>query len=84
MCNIYGAKEVWLGFERSADEGNGVYWQGHEVNHQYDKSSIFLHSVREYLTEKHPQLSSVILRSTLQNLWEIDVRIEILVMYYRI
>jgi hypothetical protein len=31
VCALTGVSEVWLGFERSADEGNGVFWRGQEV-----------------------------------------------------
>lgn len=49
VAKVHGYDAIWLGYERSADEGNNVYWHGQEVNHQYDKSSTFLHSVRRYL-----------------------------------
>jgi hypothetical protein len=43
--------EVSLGYERSADEGNGVFVGGEEVNHQYDKSSRFLASASAYIQQ---------------------------------
>ena len=40
---------IAMGFEQGASEGNGVYVNGVEVNHQYDKSKQFLSLTREYL-----------------------------------
>lgn len=49
VSRLHGFTDVWLGHERSADEGNGVFWRGREVNHQFDKSSVFLNQAREYI-----------------------------------
>ena len=49
VCSLQKINHMSLGFERSADEGNGVYVNEIEVNHQYDKSSIFLELAREYI-----------------------------------
>lgn len=75
MCDVEGISEAWLGHERSADEGNGVFWRGREVNHQYDKSSQFLSLVREY-TNSEPGLSlDIQVSSPLTHLWEIQVSV---------
>lgn len=43
LAELTGVKECWLGFESSADEGNGmVDKNGIAVNHQYDKSAPFM------------------------------------------
>lgn len=46
-ANVIGT--VAFGFEQGANEGNGVFVNGLEVNHQYDKSEEFLSLTREYL-----------------------------------
>jgi hypothetical protein len=64
-------RQVQLGLERSADEGNGVFVEGQEVNHQFDKSSAFLAQAQEYIHGFiDPQITVV---STLHGLWEIQV-----------
>jgi hypothetical protein len=68
-----GVREVRLGYERSADEGNGVFVQGREVNHQYDKSSAFLQLAQAYVKRWiDPEVS---VTSTLHGLWEIQVSV---------
>jgi UDP-N-acetylmuramoylalanine--D-glutamate ligase len=44
---LYGHDEILLGNEASADEANLLYL-GHEINHQYSKSSAFEEKFREY------------------------------------
>ena len=71
LCSLQKINHVSLGFERSADEGNGVYVNEVEVNHQYDKSSIFLELAREYINRHiNPKLS---VYSLLSNMWELEI-----------
>ncbi|MGB4192162.1 MAG: hypothetical protein WBJ81_06450 [Rickettsiales bacterium] len=68
---LAGVRQVQLGLERSADEGNGVFVDGQEVNHQFDKSSAFLAQAQEYIHRFiDPDMKVV---STLHGLWEIQV-----------
>lgn len=60
-----------LGFEKSADEGNGVFVQDIEVNHQYDKSSRFLALSTEYIRQH--LTSSTVAKSALHHLWELEI-----------
>jgi len=62
---------VYLGHEKSADEGNGVYVNGVEVNHQYDKSTAFLQMASEY-TAKYIT-PNIQIRSAVKNMWEIEI-----------
>jgi hypothetical protein len=72
-AQMSGVREVRLGYERSADEGNGVFVQGREVNHQYDKSSAFLQLAQAYVKRWiDPEVS---VTSTLHGLWEIQVSV---------
>lgn len=74
MAWLTGVSRVSLGFERSADEGNGVFVRGGrlEVNHQYDKSSAFLRAAQRYVARSlAPQLQAA---SALSDLWELQVR----------
>lgn len=74
MAWLTGVSRVSLGFERSADEGNGVFVRGGrlEVNHQYDKSSAFLGAAQRYVARSlAPQLRAT---SALSDLWELQVR----------
>jgi hypothetical protein len=60
-----------LGFEQSADEGNGIYVGEIEVNHQYDKSSVYLQRTREYIQMfLDPRLKA---ESALDKLSELEV-----------
>lgn len=71
---LTGVSRVSLGFEKSADEGNGVFVRGGrlEVNHQYDKSSAFLRAAQQYVARSlAPQLQAA---SALSDLWELQVR----------
>ena len=97
MAQLEGIEEVRLGYERSADEGNGVFVQGLEVNHQFDKSSAFLRAAQEYAllhltpsgcdasssgTEVVEAREGVRVVSTLHGLWEIQVRSNSIAMHY--
>lgn len=68
-----GHREVHLGNERSADEGNHIFFGGVEINHQYDKSSSFLSAATEYIHRYICPSSSLIVLSPLRNLWDIQV-----------
>lgn len=71
MARQAGIKEVSFGYERSADEGNGVYVAGCEVNHQYDKSSAFLAQAQGYIARFiDPE---VCVKSILHGMWELQV-----------
>ena len=71
VCSLQKINYVSLGFERSADEGNGVYVNDVEVNHQYDKSSVFLAHVKQYISRHiNPTLS---VDSVLSNMWELEI-----------
>jgi hypothetical protein len=68
---LQGYDEVSLGYEKSADEGNGVFVGEREVNHQYDKSSVFMALAQQYI---HDCLSSTLrVFSPLMDLWELEV-----------
>ena len=97
MAQLEGIEEVRLGYERSADEGNGVFVQGLEVNHQFDKSSAFLRAAQEYAllhltpsgcdasssdTEVVEASEGVRVVSTLHGLWEIQVRSYSIAIHY--
>jgi UDP-N-acetyl-alpha-D-muramoyl-L-alanyl-L-glutamate epimerase len=62
---------IHLGYERSADFGNGVMLRGREVNHQYDKSSTFLLLVNNYIGKEIT--ASVAVESTLADMWEVEI-----------
>ena len=62
---------ISLGFEKSADFGNGVYFNGAEVNHQYDKSSIFLSRANAYIERNITEHVKAV--SPLAHLWELDI-----------
>jgi hypothetical protein len=66
-----GIHEVLMGHEKSADYGNGVTWNGEEVNHQYDKSCDFLKRAEEYSNTYFN--SSCKIKSALSNLYEIEI-----------
>eukprot|EP01034_Spumella_vulgaris_P022051 gene22051-28146_t len=71
VCCLNGITSVSLGFERSADEGNGVFVDGIEVNHQYDKSSAFVTLASAYVTRYlHPALRVF---SPLKDMWELEI-----------
>ncbi len=66
--------KISLGFEKSAEEGNNVFVLNDtvEVNHQYDKSPIFLQLAQQYIAT---QLTTrVFPESELHQLWELEVR----------
>lgn len=48
FCYKYGYKYVVMATERSSNYGN-VLWDSIMVNHQYDKSSVFLKKVNNYI-----------------------------------
>ena len=62
-----------MGFEKSADFGNGIYMNdGVEVNHQFDKSSSFLQAASEYITRFiSPSLR---VTSPLDAMWDLEVK----------
>lgn len=60
-----------MGHEKSADYGNGMLWLGREVNHQYDKSSDFLHRAQVY--SKLVLNKSVRIESALAEFYEIEI-----------
>jgi len=62
---------IQLGFERSADFGNGMHFLGKEVNHQYDKSSMFLERANTYIHSKITE--SVTAYSSLSDKWELEI-----------
>jgi hypothetical protein len=71
ICLTLGIKTVSLGYEKSADFGNGVTKEGIEINHQYDKSSAFLTLAGDYVkTFLSPNIS---LKSELCALWELEI-----------
>lgn len=67
----FGYSDVAVGNERSAGEGNGVEWQGVEVNHQWDKSFSFEREAHLYL-QRHCQ-GRVAYFSVLSPLWDAQV-----------
>ncbi len=69
---VKGRREISLGYEKSADEGNGVYVGDREVNHQYDKSSYFLTIGKNYVNEVL-RVEYVNVYSPLMNMWELEV-----------
>ncbi len=60
-----------MGFEKSADFGNGIHVNGVEVNHQFDKSSQFLQAASDYITCFISPTLRVI--SPLDSLWDLEV-----------
>jgi hypothetical protein len=68
---LCGHSEVHMGFEKSADFGNGVYVNDVEVNHQFDKSSAFLQAARAYITRFLSPTLRVI--SPLDAMWDLEV-----------
>lgn len=71
-------KEVYLGHEKSADEGNGVFILDslygdkiYEVNHQYDKSNVFLNLSQQYVDLFFS--NDILITSPLRNMWELEV-----------
>lgn len=71
MAGIYGINKISVGYEQSADEGNGVFVGELEVNHQYDKSSPFVSLSNRYI---HQFIDAeIVVESKLCKMWEIDV-----------
>ena len=69
---------MYLGHEKSADDGNGVYildtlhdQKVYEVNHQYDKSNVFLNLSQQYVDAFCTR--DVVITSPLRNMWELEV-----------
>ena len=71
MGLLLNVNTVSLGFEQSANVGNGVFVDGKEVNHQYDKSDEFLLKTALYV--KKNISSSFAIESVLSNMNEIEV-----------
>ena len=69
VASLLGYDGFVVGHERSAAEGNGVFFNGREVNHQFDKSLAWEAALRDYLK----RLSSVSYVSPLQPLWDLQV-----------
>ncbi len=69
VASLLGYDGFVVGHERSAAEGNGVFFNGREVNHQFDKSLAWEAALRSYLG----RLSSVSYVSPLQPLWDLQV-----------
>lgn len=71
IASMYDISSVSLGFEKSADEGNGIVMNGIEVNHQYDKSSVFLKLASEFI---YANLNlSLSVYSPLSEMWELEI-----------
>lgn len=70
MALLYDQAYVAVGNERSASVGNGVSWEGVEVNHQYDKGFAFEQVVHKYLQE---HCGGLYYFSILQPLWDVQV-----------
>lgn len=68
---LQGYSFVAVGNERSASLGNGVEWEGVEVNHQWDKSLAFEREAQGYL-HRHCQ-GLVTYFSALTPLWDVQV-----------
>jgi len=71
VSQLHGLGEVRLGWERSADHGNGTFIGGVEVNHQFDKSSSFLASAQQYV--HHCLRADVRVWSPICHLWDLEV-----------
>jgi hypothetical protein len=69
VASLLGYDGFVVGHERSAAEGNGVFFNGKEVNHQFDKSLKWEAALRSYLK----RLASVSYVSPLQPLWDLQV-----------
>ena len=69
---VTNTTDISFGFEKSADEGNAVFLAGREVNHQYDKSSVFMEMASKYV--KQAISADVKVFSPLTNMWELEVR----------
>jgi len=67
----HGASHVAVGNERSAGLGNGVLWEGVEVNHQWDKAFEYEEAAAAYL-EKHCK-GVVKYFSVLSSIWDLQV-----------
>jgi len=70
-CARLKIKSVFLGYEKSADFGNGININGNEINHQYDKSSNFLKVFNIYI--KNFILYDIKLNSNINHLWELEI-----------
>jgi hypothetical protein len=70
-CARLKIKSVFLGYEKSADFGNGININGNEINHQFDKSSNFLKLFNIYI--KKFILYDIKLNSNINHLWEIEI-----------
>lgn len=68
---IHGYRHVAVGNERSAGLGNGIAWEGVEVNHQWDKSLAFERAAHTYL--KHHCSGLINYFSVLTPLWDVQV-----------
>jgi hypothetical protein len=64
--------EISLGFEKSADEGNGVFIAEREVNHQFDKSSEFVDKTQSFILNEL-QISNIQTLSPLAEMWELEI-----------
>jgi hypothetical protein len=60
-----------MGFEKSADFGNGIYMNDVEVNHQFDKSSVFLRAASRYISAFISP--GLLVTSPLDAMWDLEV-----------
>jgi hypothetical protein len=74
---LKGYSTVTFGYEKSANEGNHIYMKGVEINHQYDKSLIFLQLAQEYIHSISARYgssdSTITVVSPLHEMWEIEI-----------
>lgn len=73
LAYLLNITEISFGFEKSADDGNGIRLScGTEVNHQYDKSSQFIKLVSEFSINEL-SLPLIQLKSEIQQLDELEI-----------
>ena len=72
---LKGYQSVAFGYEKSANEGNHVFINGMEINHQYDKSRDFLELAQHYIRSISKQYrgSDITVVSPLHEMWEIEI-----------
>lgn len=77
LASLLHIPTIALGHEKSANEGNRVYIDTLEVNHQYDKSQIFLQLTKTYIFTCIDSLSlqsqPFEAYSALGELWELEI-----------
>lgn len=62
---------IWMGFESSADQGNGMSFNDISVNHQFDKSAYFMNATKDFISHLYAPSTEPVLHSPLSKTSEL-------------